>query len=65
MLDNPDPPMFYRAADRPDESLVYWPTAFRKPMVVEISRKGELTLFTVKNPVAKGAERAFAACAAK
>ena len=65
MMDNPDPPMFYRATDKLDESLVYWPTAFRKPMVVEISRKGDTTLFTVKNPVAKGAERAFSVCATK
>ena len=61
-LDLPDAPAIYRAPDKPDESLMYWPVAFHTPMVIEIFRREDTTKVEVKNPPKNIADR-IATCA--
>lgn len=62
-LDMPDAAIVYRAPDEPNHSLIYWPTAMRKPMVVELKQSGAAAQIIVRNPTSGGMERRFGECA--
>ena len=61
-LDMPDVATVYRAPDQPDQSMIYYASGARRPMVVELKSAQGTTVFSVKNPVAKGYEKRFKQC---
>lgn len=63
--DMPDMPAVYRAPERPNESLIYYPKMFgRKPALIQLEMKGGTTLVKVWHPNGGSMKNQIAACAA-